>query len=258
MKLLTLADGYGDSNIGPDWYPEYWKWPEIIKLMTKGTEVVNYSRYGAGNEFIVNQLKQNIDCVDVAIIQWAQPDRLDLLLSHPDMEFWNNVIANDPVYYDNMVHCGVDKFWLSSGSQTSAVQQYHRQYISQKQHQIRSKIFVEYAKLLLEQHKTDYRFMLVGASEYLDISANWICHEPFKGMNEFRYISKYKDLDLGMTQPIPLVIFDFIKQYVMPSIDLQWRNGREIDAVENTLYRYYRESMKNHNDTTNQQTHYQD
>jgi len=31
----------------------------------------------------------------------------------------------------------------------------------------------------------------------------------------------------------------------MPSIDLQWRSSREIDAVENMLYRHYQEAVKN-------------
>jgi hypothetical protein len=249
MKLLTLADGYGDSIAVPTWYPKYWKWPKIIKLMTKGVDVVDHSRYGAGNEFMVNQLKQHIDSVDVAMVQWAQPDRLDLVLSHPNIDFWNGVIASDPVYHSNTVDCGLNKFWLSSDSQTSAVQEYHHRYISHTQHQMRSQIFVKYAKLLLEHHKIDYRFMLVNNSEYIDVDANWICHEPFKGMNEFRYVSQYRELELGITQPTPLVAFDFIKQHIMPSIDLQWRSSRDIDAVENMLHRHYQESVKNRNDT---------
>lgn len=248
MKLLTLADGYGDSSAVPGWYPKYWKWPKIIKLMTKGVDVVDHSRYGAGNEFIVNQLKQNIDSVDVAIVQWAQPNRLDLVLSHPNIEFWNGIIAGDPVYHNNTVDCGHHTFWLSSGSQASAVQEYHRRYISHTQHQMRSQLFVEYAKLLLEHHKIDYRFMLVDNSEYINVDANWVCHEPYKGMSEFRHISKYCELELGIAQPIPLVAFDFIKQHIMPSIDLQWRSSREIDAVENMLHRHYQESVKNKND----------
>jgi hypothetical protein len=249
MKLLTLADGYGDSVAVPSWYPKYWKWPKIIKLMTKGVDIVDYSRYGAGNEFIVNQLKQNINTVDAAIVQWAQPNRLDLVLSHSNIEFWNGVIASDPVYCNNTVDCGRNKFWLSSASKTPAVQEYHHRYISQNQHQMRSQIFVEYAKLLLEHHKIDYRFMLVDNSKYINVDANWVCHEPFKGMHEFRYVSKYCDLELGITQPIPLVAFDFVKHYIMPSIDLQWRSSREIDAVENMLHRHYQESIKNQNDT---------
>ena len=249
MKLLTLADGYGDSMAVPAWYPKYWKWPEIIKLMTRHLELVNLSRYGAGNEFIVNQLKNNIDWPDMVIIQWAQPHRLDLVLAHKDAEFWNNVIASDTVYNSNVVNCGNDKFWISSASKTEAVRQYHEQYITMRQHQLRSQIYVDYAKLLLEQKGIDYRFMLVNNSNYLDIDANWICHKPFEGMNEFRYTSKYRHLELGIVQPTPLVAFDFIKQYIMPNTDLPWRSDRDIDAVENMLHRHYQEALKKRNDS---------
>ena len=249
MKLLTLSDGYGDSIAVPDWYPKYWKWPEIIKLMTKGIELENFSRYGAGNEFIVNQLKQYVDGTDTVIIQWVQPQRLDLVLAHKDPVFWHDVIASDLIYNNNILDCGGNKFWISSSSKTDAVREYHQRYISIKQHQLRSQIYIEYAKLLLEQHGIDYRFMLVENSEYIDVDANWIWHEPLKGMNDFRHKSKYCDLELGIAQPTPLVAFDFIKQYIIPSIDLQWRNNIEIDAVENMLYRHYQEAVKNRNDT---------
>jgi hypothetical protein len=249
MKLLTLSDGYGDSMAVPNWYTKYWKWPKIMQLMTKGVDLNNRSKYGAGNEFIVNELKQHISTANMVIIQWAQPQRLDLVLAHNDPIFWQNVIASDPIYSNNVLDCGGDKFWISSGSKTDAVREYHQRYINLKQHQLRSQIYIEYAKLLLEQYKIDYRFMLVADSNYINIDANWICHEPFKGMNDFRYKSKYCNLELGITQPTPLVAFDFIKQYVMPNINLQWRNNREIDAVENMLYRHYQEAVKNRNDS---------
>jgi hypothetical protein len=249
MKLLTLSDGYGDKIAVPRWYPKYLKWPEIVQLMTKGLDLNNLSRYGAGNEFIVNQLKQNINSADAVIVQWAKPNRLDLVLAHLDPVFWQDVIASDPIYKDNTVICGNHKFWISSGSETSAIVDYHRQYITIEQHQLRSQMYVEYAKLLLEQHGTKYRFMLVEDSEYIDLDANWICHEPFKGMHSFRRKSKYCNLDLDLMQPIPLVVFDFIKQYIMPSIDLPWRNNRDIDGIENMLYRHYQEAVKNRNDS---------
>jgi hypothetical protein len=249
MRLLTLSDGYGDSVAVPNWYPKYWKWPEIIQLMTNGVDLNNRSRYGAGNEFIVNQLKQHIDTADVVVIQWAQPNRLDLVLDHPDPTFWQSVIDNDPIYNNNVLDCGSDRFWISSASNAPAVVQYHQQYITIKQHQLRSQIYVEYAKLLLEKYKIDYRFMLVDDSKYLGIEANWICHEPFKGMSDFKHKSKYCGLDLGMVQPIPLVAFDFIKQYIMPSIDLSWRTDKDIAGIENMLYRHYQEAVKNRNDS---------
>ncbi len=249
MNLLTLSDGYGDSMAVPDWYPKYWKWPKIIQLMTKGVDLNDRSRYGAGNEFIVNELKQHINTANVVIIQWAQPNRLDLVLAHTNLTFWQNVIDSDPVYSNSVLDSGSDKFWISSASKTDAVVKYHQQYITIRQHQLRSQIYIEYAKLLLEQHKIDYRFMLVDNSEYLGVDANWICHGPFKGMSDFKSKSKYCDLDLGMVQPVPLVAFDFIKQYIMPNINLPWRNTRDIDAVENMLYQHYQEAIKNRNDS---------
>ena len=64
-------------------------------------------------------------------------------------------------------------------------------------------------------------------------------------MCEFRFESIYADLDLGLTQPIPLIHFDFIKQFIQPKFNLPWRNDRDIQAVENMLFKSYKESIKN-------------
>jgi len=80
MNLLTLADGFGDSVAVPTWYPKYYKWPKIIELMTCGLTVNNFSKYGAGNKYLVNVLKQHIKSSDAVLVQWAQPNRLDLVL----------------------------------------------------------------------------------------------------------------------------------------------------------------------------------
>jgi len=248
MKLLTISDGVGDPKQTPvSWYLKYFKWPEIVKLMTKGITLNNCSKVGAGNEFIANQLMQHMNNDDVILMQWTTPNRFDLLLDHDSVNtlFWRNTIASDPVYSQNIVECGNNKFWLGSQSSTSPVQEYHKRYISLKQYQLRSQIYIDYAKMLLAQKNTTYRFMLGYDSEYLTVDANWIWHEPYKGLDSFRYQSKYKDLDLKFAQPTPLIAFDFIKQYIMPDIDLHWRSSREIDAVENMLYRHYQEAVKN-------------
>lgn len=244
MKLLTLADGFGDSVAVPTWYPKYFKWPKIIEFMTKDLDLLDYCKYGAGNEFIVNQLKHNITTADMVLVQWTVPNRLDLVLAH-DHNFWNDVISKDPVYSDNIVECGGNKFWLSSASTADPIAIYHQQYISTKQHQMRSQIYIDYAKMLLNEHKIPYRFMLTSDANYLDVNANWVWHESGKGMCSFRNTSQYRELDFNIAQPIPLIMFDFIKQYIMPSIDLNWRKTVELDAVENMLYRHYRESVKN-------------
>jgi hypothetical protein len=247
MNLLTLADGFGDSVAVPAWYPAYIKWPEIIHLMTKGVKLTNLSRYGAGNEYITQLLKSNYSNQNMILVQWAMPNRLDLKLSHhnPDVvKFWTDEINLDPVYNNNVI----DNFWITSASTRPVVKEYHNKFISLQQHQNRTQIFIEYATLLLEKHNIPYKFFLTPDSEYLKDSVdnyeNWLWHKPFKGMTSFRKVSKYAELDLGITQPIPLIQFDFIQKFIMPSVDLPWRNKAEITAFENMLFRKYNEAIK--------------
>ena len=248
MNLLTLADGFGDSVAVPNWYPTYYKWPKIIELMTHDLAVCDFSRYGAGNEYLVNVLKQHIASSDAVLLQWTIPNRLDLVLDASN-QAWQEVISSDPVYHDNVVKLNNHDFWLSSSSKVTKVQDYHRTYISLSQHQLRSQLFIDYAKLLINQHQVNYRFMLTWDSLYLEDNVandiNWSWHTPFKGMHDFRYHSKFSELDLGITQPIPLIHYDFIKQFIMPYLNLPWRSERELAAVETMLYKHYQESIPN-------------
>lgn len=249
MNLLTIADGFGDSQAIPgNWYPDYVKWPDIIKFMTKGINLCNLSRYGAGNEYIINCLRQTFSKNDTVLIQWAPPDRLDLVLAHDKDEtvFWQEKISTDTVYNNNILQLEDNQIWLSSASTLPEVKLYHKRFITGKQHQLRSQMFVDYATLLLADKL--HGFLLSYSSHYLENTVSkfdsWIWHQKFQGMNEFRFHSKYSDLDLGMTQPIPLIHFDFITQFIQPRFDLQWRNQREIQGVENMLYRKYKESIE--------------
>lgn len=249
MNLLTIADGFGDSQAVPAWYPDYIKWPELIKLMTRGVNLTNLSRYGAGNEYIALCLKQNLNNQDAVLIQWAVPDRLDLLLDHvsPYNTFWQQQIANDPVYANNTVLLDNNKFWISSASRAPAIQEYHSKFISLSQHRLRSQMLVDYAKLLLQNKQ--YGFLLTKTSHYLKPAVGnvgcWHWHEEFAGMCEFRHVSDYAELDLGLVQPIPLIHFDFIRKFIQPRIDLPWRSERDIQAVKDMLYRKYKEFSKN-------------
>lgn len=247
MKLLTVADGFGDSKAVPDWYPGFYKWPEIIKFMTKNTEVINLSRYGAGNEYITNCIRLHAKDQDAVLVQWAMPNRLDLVLGQ-NKNYWQEQLRADSVYNNNVVSLNETEFWLSSASQNKNVQDYHKKYISIKQHQMRSHIFVEYVTLLLDQYDIKYKFLLSVDSDYLRESVStfdqWCWHDLFKGMHSFRKLSQYSDLDLNLIQPISLVQFDFIQQYIMPILDLNWRSKRDINAVENMLYRKYKQALE--------------
>lgn len=254
MNLLTLADGFGDDIAAPSWYPRYFKWPKVIELMTKGVIVNNVSRHGAGNEYLVTALRNNIQTANIVLLQWTVPNRLDLVLNKSNTH-WQATIDSDTVYNDNTISSGKYKFWLSSGSTTADVIEYHNKYISAEQHQLRSQMFVDYAKLLIDQYQLEYQFMLTWDSEYLQNNVaddiKWSWHKPFKGMHDFRNHSKFSELDLGIIQPIPLIHFDFIKQFIMPCVELPWRSDREIAAVESMLYRHYQESITNRPNDTN-------
>lgn len=249
MKLLTIADGFGDSASVPVWYPDYIKWPEIIKLMTRGIDLCNLSRFGAGNEYIIHCLRDNLTSKDAVLIQWAIPNRFDLILSHDvdHKKFWHHYISNDPVYHDNIMEVGGKQIWISSASTAQPIIEYHKKFIGIEQHQMRSQLYVDHATLLLSD--VQHGFLLSNSSEYLKSTvtdtANWFWHDAFGGMHEFRKYSKYAELDLGITQPIPLVHFDFIQQFIQPKFDLPWRSERDISAVESMLYRKYKEALKN-------------
>lgn len=250
MKVLCIADGFGDSWAVPQWYPNYLKWPEIISLMTRGVDLVNHSRYGAGNEYISHCLRQNLDTVDLVLVQWAMPNRLDLVLSQDNLHEakWRQEIAKDNVYKDNIVNLGTVNYWISSASVLPLVKEYHSTYISVEQHRLRSQLSVEHAKLLLNARNIDYRFLLTVNSSYLgntiEADEHWCWHQPWQGMDDFRHHSEFANLDLGITQPIPLIAFDFIKKYIMPVTELPWRKPSEIDAVENMLHRHYKIALE--------------
>lgn len=249
INLLTLADGFGDSNAVPAWYPDYIKWPEIIKLMTRGVTLHNLSRYGAGNEYILHCLRNNLIDKHAVLVQWADPRRLDLVLSHNNeyADFWSKKIASDPIYNNNILSCGNDSIWISSASTVPEVLEYHTKFIGLRQHQLRSQFYIDYATLLLEE--IPHGFMLTKTSNYLSETirdySNWFWNQPFQGMCEFRHDSKYAELELNITQPLPLVQFDFIRRCIQPRFNLPWRSEQEILAVENMLYRKYQEALKN-------------
>lgn len=243
LKILTLADGFGDSVACPPWYPEYHKWPAILKLMTRGVDIIDLCRYGAGNEYMLSCLQHNYQKADIIFIQWALPYRLDLMLAHqqPVLDQWHAKISTDEIYKDNFQTIGQDRWWIPSASTVDWVKDYRDKFISKKQHQSRSRIWIEYAHNLLKSKQ--HGFLLTPDSEYLQgVNVDpdvWIWHEPWRGMHDWRYHSEYKHLDLGVTQPIPLIQFDFIRRFIMPKFDLPWRSKRDLQGVESMLMRKY-------------------
>lgn len=214
--------------------------------MAENINVVDLSRYGAGNEFIANSV---LNCVeqhtpDLVLVQWTMPRRLDLLLSHSDetAKIWKDTIDSDPVYCQNVLGVGGQCWWLSSSSQCQSVRHYHDHYISVEQHQNRSRQLIDYVRLWFNEREIDYKFMLSVSADYLKdriTKSVWSWHQPWQGLHEFRNHSDYAELDFGLTQPISLVQFDFIKKYLMPTVNLDWHDNNKLTKVENLLYKQY-------------------
>jgi len=250
LKILTLADGFGDSQACPPWYPEFHKWPALLKLMCKNITVIDKSRYGAGNEYIITQLRHNYRSADIVLVQWAMPNRLDLMLSHsPDIHAaWHQIRTDDPIYANNVETINDTAWWLTSSSTQSWIQEYHERYITEHQHQARSIMWVELAENLLVNQC--HGFMLSSQSDYLQqaqVNAeSWIWHRPWQGLHEWRYHSEYRDLDLGYIQPIPLIHFDFIQKFVKPRFALDWRSDHELKTVESFLLKKYNQYRTYH------------
>lgn len=243
IKLLTISDGFGDSKAVPSWYQNCLRWPELIGLMTNGVDVLNYSRYGAGNEYIIEVLKHHHQNADAVLVQWAGPQRLDLLLDHKDgyQDYWEKQIATDSKYSNNMIQINDDRYWLSSSSDLPDVIEYHNKYITLKQQKNRSRTYIEYASLLLKDKL--HGFMLTFSSEYIKDSINdqsrWFWHEPFKGMSNFRSLEKYKRFSMGLLQPTPLIAYDFIIQYIKPNFDIPWKDDKELANIKEMLYNQF-------------------
>jgi hypothetical protein len=251
MRLLTLSDGFGDKTATPTWYRNFAKWPELIQQMANNVELTNLSRYGAGNEYIVECLRANVDDADMVLCQWTHPHRLDLLLGHdPNIrDFWQEQIDQDLVYNKNVLTIKNKDYWITSASKNEYIQDYHTRYISKPQHNARSELYVDYATMLLEKKNKPFKFLLTYSLPFLkDIHINkdnWIWHKEYKSMEDFRNYGKYAELDLKTyVQPIPLIQFDFVRQYIMPRVDLEWHSTKELDNLETFLYNSHKEAMK--------------
>jgi hypothetical protein len=253
-KILIIGDGFADPAAAHLWYQDFYKWPTLINLMAKNIAITNMARYGAGNEYMSYCLQSQYQHYDLVLIQWSKAERLDLVLDHTQehLTFWQQTIAQDPVYQHNVVDLEGKKIWISSASKNQTVVEYHQKYITPTQHQMRSQLLVEHAMLMLEANNIDYRFMLTYDAPYLsNINARWMCHKPLRGQHSFRSVSKHSQADIDYVQPIPLVSFDYIRKVIQPNLDLDWRSDCDLDALEVMLLKKHQLAMKQKPNDTN-------
>ena len=213
-KIVTAGDGFAASHIWP-------MWPHVLQMTTVDTEVISLGAIGAGNEYIFNSV---LNCInssqpDLVIVQWAQSNRLDLIL---DTKYKAEIAAADPVYNENIY----DNWWLSSASTQPYVKTYHNDYIGTIQRRSRTKNYIISLAAILENRNIPYLFTTTYASEHYPTSDinwdNWVWHEPGQGMQEYSLLPRFEDIRLTEVQPSPLVHMQWVLDILQPKLSLEW------------------------------------
>lgn len=216
QKLYTAGDGFCYNHVWP-------MWSELLANIMQ-CEWTNLSTFGAGNEAIANLVLDELEITNnlentLWIIQWTGPARLDLKVNDVDYQIIQD-IGKDPEYYDNFIKTAKGKkYWCSSASQISWVEQ-HRRLITNSQQIDRSKLFQQAVAHALSQTSADWKFMMAFATPWY-MNNPWIDHSRWieQDMQSFRNISEYDYLDDRKAQPISSVHLDFLERYVLPWIE---------------------------------------
>ena len=195
--LRTVGDGFCFNHYWPMWSQLL---AEILDC-----EWQNFSLPGLGNEAIANividQLATESAKNTLWVIQWATPARIDFRVDCVDSNFLKE-IESDPIYYKNFITTAQgSRYWSSSASILPWVVE-HRELISRKQHDDRSKLFKLATTYALE--KTGVKWQYISTSDMMNF------------LNE----SKYLDLDVGEIQPVSSVHLDFLEQFVLPKLEI--------------------------------------
>jgi hypothetical protein len=221
-KILCVGDGFGKGHIWP-------MWPQLLSELLNDVDIDNYSEVGAGNEFICNRIidaceKKNYD---VVLVQWAMSKRLDVINNQQ-----NNIskyIIKDKVYNKKYSNIKINNrtWWLSSGSQTEYVQNYHNNYISDEQHKLRSINYIKLVESYLKQKKiSNFLFFSSYKLDFIDMLESnmldwsiWCIDEGKNGMAEYgkTFLKKYTTNE---AQPHPLVHLSYIKEIILPKLGM--------------------------------------
>ena len=234
-NLLIISDGNGVDT-------DFKKWPTLLKLLTtKEYNVINKSIIGASNDMILMQIADAVkDTIDCAIIQWTIPKRIDVLAT----EFWREQAKIDPVYYFNIVNANDHNWWVTSASKNQFIKDYHNLYVLHDHAVIRSQIVMLSAAEILKYNRVKFVFSLCYAFDFTDPyqeilnSYTWAWHEANKGINEFRFTSKFLPYDQGKAQPHTLIGLDWIDQVLRPDCEF-------IDYDAKTYYNVQQSLLKN-------------
>jgi hypothetical protein len=195
-KIYTFGDGFAAGHIWPEW-------PQILQALLPDYEIINTAGIGAGPEWLVHRFISHIPDMQnsTVIFQWPQPDRFDKLIEDAE---WQQIANSDSVYDFNQYVVNDEKWWLSSASAESQVQEYHNKFIQSKQHQIRSDNYKILVKNTLENIGCSYVYTTTKDQDEFSKTVENIKHRQ----NEI--------------QPSPVVHFKWLLAAILPRISIEF------------------------------------
>jgi phospholipase C len=129
-----------------------------------------------------------------------------------------NTIQQDDVYYDNFITSSKNRrYWCSSASRLPFVNEYKNS-IPDSQHIDRSRMIQLGLAYALTRANVSWKYLFTYNS--LWAADNFISddHTIWHSQEEFRTVSKYKDLDVGEIQPVSSIHLDFLEQFILPQL----------------------------------------
>lgn len=194
-KIFCFGDGFATGHIWPEW-------PQILQTLVPKYQVINTAGIGAGTEFLVSGFVDLIDQLhdSIVIFQWPAAERFDKMIQDNS---WQNIISNDPTYYFNVNVDSQDrKWWLSSASKVQEIQNYHRIYVQQHQHNRRQQVY----HALVSQTASNLNCQIV--------------HTSTESEDIFGQDTRFKSTRQTEVQPSPIVHFYWLIEQIIPQINV--------------------------------------
>lgn len=199
-KIYTFGDGFAAGHIWPEW-------PQILAALCPNYQVINNAGIGAGAEYLVHKLVENIQYMQdsIVIFQWPKEERFDKLVED---SYWKNLGENDQVYHFNFYTSANETWWLSSESKNQDVVDYHNKFVQKQQHKIRSNDYKVLVRHTLENVNCSYLFTSLAEQQW------------------FSQQSKYKSIRQNEIQPSPPVHFDWLMEQALPNLPIVFDSAR--------------------------------
>lgn len=199
-KIYTFGDGYATGHLWPEW-------PQILQALVPDYQVVNTAGIGAGPEYLVHKLVQQLNKMQNSrvIFQWPSPDRFDKLIEN---DHWLDIVKNDPVYHFNIIPDGNRRWWLSSASTSEQIQTYHNLFVQPTQHKIRLDTY----KILVQNTLKN-----IGCKVY---------YTSLSEASAFGNQPRFQQIRQKEVQPGPPVHYYFLTEKLLPDTDINFNLAR--------------------------------